>query len=182
MRTAKQLPLLAFICLLTTAGPSSASLVWGWSFGGTETGTFTTSGTIYTAGSYTITGFEVTSSIQPAGIGTDWDVAFLGATGFIWDGTDFTQFWRFGGTATNGANIFHDTEDLRYSFYAEPGLQLGRLTDVDAIDEPFYVPFTDLSGGPQAVSAPAPLVLLTLGTGVFAFLRRRKFSSSSIKR
>jgi len=106
---------------LAIASTSVADVLWGWSFS-SEAGTFVTDGTMAdTAGShnFTIIGpFEVTASAYPSMVGAtyDWNQP---PQGMIWDGTAPTQFWRAGGTYTNGANFFSQSSDWWYGL--EPG-------------------------------------------------------------
>ena len=97
---------------------------WQWSDASTglESGTFVTNGTLNQdgsapAGTYTISDFKLvkTSTIVPT-TGSYATGEWFGGTqapiGFVWDGSSPTQFWRSGGSLTNGLNIY--TSDWSY--------------------------------------------------------------------
>lgn len=108
---------------LAETKPAQA-LSWDWSFnGGAEAGTFDTNGTFAdTAGSFNFvidaSTFNATSStFAPSVVGANFDTLSTqnqGVQGFLWNGTTATQFYRNGGTLTNGSNFF--SGDFRYIF------------------------------------------------------------------
>lgn len=104
-----------FLVLAVLSGPALAGIEWVWSNAGsgTEKGTFITDGTLISgdapAGSYTIFDFKLTESAYPLPLGSVSDGTYFIRrldTGFDWDGTAPTVFWRSSGTYTNGANFF----------------------------------------------------------------------------
>ena len=94
---------LTLVATLGVATPASASIIWNWSFGGTEAGTFTTTDGDTSTVSFTILAISVTASSTPELIGAPLG-ASLFPQGFLWDGSDATLFFR--AQYTNGANFF----------------------------------------------------------------------------
>lgn len=109
--------------------PAIAEVIWDWSFGGTEEGTFTTDGTLAdAAGSFdfTITNFTVTASTITSLIGSGY-FETQPLQGFLWDGTVPTQFYRSSGSFTNGSNFFVSSPAYIYGFFADSGTVTGSL-------------------------------------------------------
>lgn len=100
--------LLVAAAFLLAVGTASADLLWSWSFG-SEAGTFVTNGTLADINGpfdFTIQSFFVTSSLDDEDIGATYAGQDL-PQGFLWDGSQPTEFYRAGGVFTNGANFFN---------------------------------------------------------------------------
>ncbi len=105
-------------------------ICWSWSMQGVITGTFTTNapsggmtGANIASGSYTISDFEVlTSNIgggTEAPVGSISNLTYFDtqpSLGFVWDGSNVTQFNRSSGTFTNGTNIYQTGPGYRLLF------------------------------------------------------------------
>jgi len=103
--------LLACGLSLFTPSTSHATIIWDWSFA-SEAGTFTTDGNLVggtaPADTYTITDFVVTATAVAGNLGSlsgGQYFEFDPTQGFIWDGSNPTQFFRNSGGLTNGANF-----------------------------------------------------------------------------
>ncbi|NOZ77648.1 MAG: hypothetical protein GXP48_00435 [Acidobacteria bacterium] len=159
--------------LLLCAGMARADVVWSWQFQN-EKGTFTTDGTVADlAGphTFTILSFQVTASDYPANVGATytWNQP---PQGLIWDGSAITQFFRSGGTLTNGSNFFNADTYWAYTLVPDTGLlsddseetvTSGALT-VAPILEPEAIPTL---GGPGLVT-----MILVVGLLGIAAIRR----------
>jgi hypothetical protein len=162
-----------------------AGVIWNWSFGGTEAGTFTTSGSLAdTVGSGThnfgITDFSVTASTLPGLIGRPYNEGSQPGTGFIWDKglTRSVEFYRDGGAFTNGSNLYvvdsNTTSLMKYLFFANNAGQFGSLEDPD---ETPVVGFSTLSLSPSsspAVPEPSTLAIFGIGAGIAGLKARKK--------
>lgn len=166
------------------AGNAQAAVIWDWSFGGTEAGTFTTDGNFSdTTNPFTfkITDFAVTSSTLASNVGAIYTITQQ-PLGFIWNGSQPTQFFRNGGRDVNGTNLFNG--DFQYTFFANSNslTKIARLNNFETDDD--YVSFTSLTLTPQTPAAvPEPSTILgslALGGGV-AFYRKRKAALQSAK-
>lgn len=171
--------LAAFAAALLAAAPAHA-LTWNWSdSNGNLTGTFETDGDALNgaAGTYVFTGFNVLTStyFDVSQISSAWDHASGGSMGFVWNGSAATQFWRFGGSFTNGSNFYNYDSQGAYNriwIAFSPSSMLVGDTD--------YSPRYDIAGGPvmsvapsAAVPVPAAAGLLAAAVGALGFLRRR---------
>ena len=121
---------IALVCIVVAGGaaPAVADVLWSWQFG-TEEGTFVTDGTFAAtsaAGSFTIQDVEITASQYPAHVGAAHYFT-QEPLGFEWDGTVPTQFWRLGGTYTNGAGFYLVANDWYYGYQPT----VGSILDVD---------------------------------------------------
>ena len=113
----------ATLTLVVICGaPASATIVWDWSFG-TEAGQFVTDGNLVgnlaPADRYTVSDFILLqSAFVPLGSisGGQFDEGAQPGTGFDWDGSAPTLFFRAGGGLTNGANYFSNFSDSFYVF------------------------------------------------------------------
>lgn len=154
----------------------SADVMWTWSFGGTEAGTFTTNGTLAnTSGSFnfTVTNFTVTSSTVASLVGRPY-VEFQPAQGFLWNGVSATEFYRSSGSLTNGSNFYvSDPNENRYGylFFADPSTSLGRLTDPS---QNTIVGFSALTLTPAAVPEPSTYVMALAGLACGGYAMRRR--------
>lgn len=165
-------------CIAVAPNDARAEVIWDWSFGGTEAGTFTTNGTSAdTAGSFnfSVTNFTVTASTVSALVGRPY-TEFQPVQGFLWNGTDPTQFYRNSGSLTNGSNFYvtdPGSNVYGYLFFADPTTSLGRLTDPN---QTAVVNFSAVTLAPAAV--PEPVTGLTALAGVLGggaiLLRRRR--------
>lgn len=170
-------------CIVVAPSPTHAAVMWDWSFGGTEAGTFTTDGTFAdTAGSFNfaITNFTVTASTVSALVGRPY-VEFQPVQGFLWSGTSPTEFYRSSGSLTNGSNFFvSDPGENQYAylFFADQATSLGSLSD------PSENPVVGLSAvtlTPVAVPEPATSVAALVGVVCgSAMLRRRRLDPSRL--
>jgi len=109
--------IMACALVIGSATPAAGQVLWSWSFG-SEQGTFVTDGSFpdtASPGNFTITNFEVTASAYPLHVGAAW-YETQPPQGFLWDGSAPTQFWRSGGTYTNGSNFFITANDWYYTF------------------------------------------------------------------
>lgn len=100
-----------------------ANVTWSWSFS-TEAGTFVTDGTLAdTGGSYTfhILSFNVTSSAYPVMVGATY-IDLDPVSGFLWNGSTATQFFRSSGSATNGSDLENPSNGWFYVLF--PGTSL----------------------------------------------------------
>jgi hypothetical protein len=157
---------------------ADAAVVWNWSFGTTEAGTFTTNGTIAdTSGpfDFEITNFMVTSSTVSELIGQPYSEN-QPTQGFLWDGDSATQFYRSGGLYTNGSNFYvADGNSLNYQFgfFADANSALGSLAGPS---EDTVIPSSSLTMAPVS-PVPEPgtnLAMLALGAGGLTLRRRLK--------
>lgn len=186
MKTSRSLTL-ALACLgaLSVATPASAQLQWNWSFTGTagvEAGTFRTNGTVADLSSsfnfvIDATTFQCTSSaLAPSLVGQTFTDS--PTTGFLWNGTKATQFYRDSGAWTNGSNFF--SSPWRYTFFADSSVQQGSLFNNSTFE--FTGPRTlTLTGGtipsPSGVpelDASTASGCLALAAGVLALLESRR--------
>ena len=172
------LPVVALISLIMP-GYAHAAVIWNWSFGDTEAGTFTTDGTFADtsgAASFAITNFTVTSSTVAAIVGQPY-VEFQPTQGFLWNGASPTEFYRNSGSLTNGSNFYvtdPGSNTYGYLFFADPTTSLGRLTDPT---QTTIVGFSALTLAPTAVPEPATWAMGLAGiacAGWGAFRRRKR--------
>jgi len=106
------------------SGAAQADITWSWSFG-TEAGTFVTDGALVgtsaPAGVYNVLDISVTQSSFPGNLGAmttgELDEGSQPGTGFTWDGTADTQWFRAAGVWTNGANYYSNVTQHRYLFF-----------------------------------------------------------------
>jgi len=113
-------------------GTANADIQWSWSFA-SEAGYFITDGSLVGGaappGVYNVLDFAVTQSIDAGNIGAmssgELDEGSQPGTGFTWDGTSDTQWFRHGGVYTNGANYYSNVTLHRFLFF--PGFY--RLSD-----------------------------------------------------
>ena len=171
----------AAIVLALTAHQASA-LDWTWSIdNGLTFGTFETDGDALNgaAGTYTITGFNVTGSDKfTASLVTSWAYSTGGTQGFIWDGSAPTQFWRNNGLNPNGSNFYGTPGQGDYSTV---WVALG-LTGQTIGDNTDFNPIHSITGAvtmqvvPPAVPVPGALPLLgsVMAAGALMAARRRK--------
>ena len=170
----------AVVAVCTCVTPAHAGLTWGWSFGGTEAGAFTTNGTLAdAAGSFdfTITNFNVTASSVSSLVGRPY-TENMPLQGFLWNGAAATQFYRNSGGYTNGSNF--DVLDLSlnqytYMFYA-PSAQGALVSPADFF--PNLSALTLNPSGPSGVPEIDPNGLsaaLGLIVGGLGLLERRRY-------
>ena len=163
------------VCVLVIPSRANATLIWDWSFAGTEAGTFTTNGTFANAAgsfNFTITNFTVTSSTITSLIGSGYTET-QPPQGFLWDGTVPTQFYRSSGSFTNGSNFFVSSPAYVYGFYTSSGTALGVLEDPN---ENPVVSAAALTLNPVAVPEPSTCAMALAGLacgGSVVFRRRR---------
>lgn len=167
------------VCLVGNPCRTYASVIWDWSFAGTEAGTFTTSGTFAdtaSASNFTITNFTVTSSTVSSLIGQPYGEN-QPVQGFLWSGTSATEFYRASGSFTNGSN-FNVTNSIPevYTFVffaAPPDFSFGGLNDPS--ESPVY-PLSPLTLTPVAVPEPSTcaMALAGLASGGYTLSRRRR--------
>lgn len=106
--------ILTILLILIAAGAAHAGIEWTWvnTGTGTEQGTFVTDGELVAEaappGTYTVHDFTLTSTAYDVPLGSLSGGEFYvnqPTTGFDWDGTGPTSFWRNSGQYTNGLNI-----------------------------------------------------------------------------
>jgi hypothetical protein len=168
----------AVLGLFAIPSRADAAVVWNWSFGTTEAGTFTTNGTVAdTSGffDFEITDFMVNSSTVSGLIGRPYSEN-QPAQGFLWDGDSASQFYRSGGAYTNGSNFYVpdvDSRNYQFLFFANGSGALGNLGDPS---ENTVVSFSSLTLNPVS-PVPEPgtnLAMLALGASGLTLRRRLK--------
>jgi len=114
--------------LFLQAPMSFANQCWTWAHNANEQGYFITDDGVDVGGgitNYTINDFKVTattaSNVDDSSFGTN------GVTGFKWNGTSPTQFWRDGGAYTNGANFYLPQQTSPYHWWGI-GINFFRIT------------------------------------------------------
>ena len=119
---------LYLLVILFTTLPTlvSADILWEWSFA-TESGTFITTGTMADLGAadtFYFNGFNVSASSLPANVGSpyQWSNPSQGVQGILWDGSQITQYFREGGTYTNGSNFFRGSSEYFYTLIPSVGI------------------------------------------------------------
>lgn len=170
MSTLRTLGLVVIVTgCLTCAGLARADVVWSWQFQNEE-GTFVTDGTVADlAGphTFTILSFHVTASDYPANVGATytWNQP---PEGLIWDGSAITQFFRSGGTLTNGSNFFNADTYWGYTFVPGTGF-LRDASENDVTEGPLAVtPMQEQEAVP--VLAGPGLVTLILAIALLGIL------------
>lgn len=106
------------------ASSSVADIQWSWAFG-SEAGYFITDGNLVGGvappAQYNVLDFAVTQSFDPGNIGSisggELDEGSQPGTGFTWDGSADTEWFRAGGFYTNGANYYSNVTIQRYLFF-----------------------------------------------------------------
>ncbi|MFM2065054.1 MAG: hypothetical protein RLZZ507_4725 [Cyanobacteriota bacterium] len=142
---------------LAETKPAQA-LTWNWSFnGGTEAGTFDTNGTFAdTSGAFNFTINPATVAVTTSALAP----SLVGATftenaptqGFLWNGTNPTQFYRDGGSLINGSNFFDPASNLRLTFGLSGSSIIGLI-----VNDSTFNPFFQLSNGTLTPSAATPV-------------------------
>ncbi len=164
----------ALITLGPLSGTANAAITWNWSFNG-EAGTFVTDGDLSGGsalpGVYQVTDFSVNQSAVGAPLGSmsggGWNEGSQPGTGFTWDGSTDTQWFRNGGSLTNGANYFSADATTRVAFFP------GSYKVADGPDDNTYSSSSTLNLAPAAVPEPSSLMLLSL-CGLALGFRRKK--------
>ena len=167
----------ATLTLVVTCGsPANATIIWDWSFG-TEAGQFVTDGNLVgnfaPPDRYTVSDFILLqSSFVPLGSisGGQFDEGTQPGTGFDWDGSAPTLFFRAGGALTNGANYFSNLSASFHGFGPTQAIVVsfeGDEGDETLVSGP-------LTLAPVAVAVPEPSsgVLLLVGGAVAGLARR----------
>ena len=165
--------------LLCALASSSQATTWAWSFG-TEHGTFVTTGTDSTAGTYEVLDFSVTASGHGASLGSLSGGAYQANAydtsapyRFEWNGTAVTR-WLHGGANLYDWNLYHDsTLPDRYYAFGLDGLFFNVPTSAA------YVSLTGITGQAlestpftvTAIPEPANLALMLAGLGFLALRR-----------
>ncbi|MEA5575386.1 hypothetical protein [Anabaena sp. UHCC 0451] len=141
---------------LAETKPAQA-LTWNWSFnGGAEAGTFDTNGTFAnTSGSFNFVINPATVAVTTSAFAPSLVGATLTETqptqGFLWNGTNPTQFYRSSGASTNGSNFFSLPDRVTFAIlggtprgstqnettFISNGFSLLTLTPVAATPVPF---------------------------------------------
>ena len=164
------------VCLLVIPSRANATpLIWDWSFAGTEAGTFTTNGTVADTASsfnFTITNFTVTSSTITSLIGSGY-TENQPLQGFLWDGTEPTQFYRSSGSFTNGSNFYVSSPAYIYGFYTSSGTAFGGLEDPNESPAVSAAALT-LTVAPVPEPTTYAMALAGLACGGYAVFRRRR--------
>jgi hypothetical protein len=129
--------------VLTETKPAQA-LTWNWSFnGGAEAGTFDTNGTFAdTSGNFNFvinaaTVAVTTSAFAPSLVGATFTEGSQPGNGFLWNGTNPTQFYRGGGSFTNGISGTPVGQTRNTSTLANNGSTALTLTPVATTPVPF---------------------------------------------
>ena len=171
----------AVCAVCTCVTPAHAGLTWGWSFGGTEAGAFTTNGTLADAAgpfNFTMTNFNVTASTVPSLVGRPYTES-QPLQGFVWNGAAATQFYRNSGGSTSGS-VFGvldlSLNEYAYLFSASPAegaLVTGEFTPVV-----IFSALTLSPSGPSGVPEIDPnglSAVLGLLVGGLGLLERRRY-------
>ena len=172
---------LTLVATLGVASPASASIIWNWSFGGTEAGTFTTTDGDTSTVSFTILAISVTASSTPQLVGSLL-IETLSPQGFQWNGSAPTMFFR--SVFTNGSNFFAPGLDRRYLFHPDQTslslessyttLAAGALTLSPDTPLPLAPPPPPPPPPPTTVPEPMSLTLLALGCAGMAVRQRSR--------
>jgi hypothetical protein len=178
--------LLSLACLSILAGSpiNAADLNWEWSFsinGGLEKGQFVTNGGPYSdtipAGTYTIKDFSVTQSANGLVIGSlvkgDYTILYPNG-GFVWDGTQATQFFRLNGVYDNGVAYVQQPSEIgqEFSFYLDGSTMMGQI---DNFTTDNVIGSGNLSLTPvNSVPEPSTYALAAIASGVMAALARHR--------
>lgn len=124
---------LSAVLLAAAAAPAPAQVLWNWSYGGTEAGTFTTDGSFAqtaTSGSFNVSSMSVTSSVISGAVGASMNQGNQPGNGFLWNGTAATQFFRDANNPpplTNGSSFYTTVSGTgyRYGFGIVSGTAVG---------------------------------------------------------
>jgi hypothetical protein len=171
------------ICVCVSPTRASAELIWNWSFGGTEAGTFTTDGTPADAtifNAFTITDFQVTASTVNGLVGRPY-VEVEPTSGFAWYPSFVDSFFRDSMSLWNGMYFFVSDAgvDYQFFFYADAGFSIpasGLLRVVEGSDVvPYSLMTLAISVAPVPEIDPAGMgSVLALVTGTLGLLERRR--------
>jgi len=155
------------------SGGANAAILWQWSFDG-EAGTFLTDGTLVggsaVAGTYNVTDFSITQTAATIPLGSisggQWNEGAQSGTGFAWDGSTDTEWFRAAGAFTNGANYFPSVGFERISFFP------GDYSVDNLLSSSNLASSNSLTLVPGAVPEPSSVFLF--GLGALALTARRK--------
>lgn len=176
----KSLIVAAAMVLAGTQATQAVDLLWEWTTtqaGSVSTGTFVTDGGPFassnpTAGTYTISQFEVKTSAAGAPIGStltgDYTID-MPSEGFIWSSVsaNATQFFRSNGGVTNGMS-FSDSNGAYFGFYTFNNQMYGGWD----LDNAAAGLMTLQAVNP--VPEPSTYALCAIATGVMAAVARRR--------
>ena len=169
---------LTLVATLGVATPASASIIWNWSFGITEAGTFTTTDGDTSTVSFTILAISVTASWTPQIIGAPLTPAEP-VQGFLWNGSQPTQFFR--GQFTNSANFYTDGSlDRRYNFYPSQGALFESssssllVTAALTLRPSSPLPLAPPPPPPPPTTVPEPMTLMLLALGCAGMAVRQR--------
>jgi len=166
------------VCLLVIPSRANATLIWDWSFGDSEAGTFTTNGTTADAigadganpFNFTVTNFTVTASTISSLIGSPYSET-QPQQGFLWNGVSATEFYRSNGQLTNGSNFYVSSPAYSYLFFADSVSATGGLADPD---ENPVVSNTALTLTVAPVPEPTTYAMALAGLACGGYLRFRR--------
>lgn len=178
------------VILASAAAPAPAQVLWNWSYGGTEAGTFTTDGSFAqtaTSGSFNVSSMSVTSSVISGAVGATMNQGNQPGNGFLWNGTAATQFFRDANNPpplTNGSSFYTTVSgtQYRYGFGIVSGSAAGSTA---SSNYPFWTDIVSSSALTLTPSAPSGVpeidpagmgsvvALVTGALGVFERRRRK---------
>ncbi len=170
----------AFVCLgaLVVSSPASAVVTWNWSFSnGAEAGSFQTNGTLANlAGSFNfqinVSTFVDTSSVfAPALVGATFTEGEP-TQGFLWNGTQPTQWYRASGASANGSNFSSGNFRLNFGMSSNSGNSVGFVNNNTTLANTGFQTLT-LTPVTAPVPEPATTLLFALGLASLGALRGR---------
>jgi len=167
------------ITIGSLAGGANAAILWQWSFLG-EAGTLLTDGTLVgssaEAGTYNVIDFSITQTATTIPLGSisggQWNEGSQPGTGFVWDGSIDTEWFRDGGNFTNGAGYFPETVIFPTVGFERIAFSPGNYTIDNLFTNTNLASSNTLTLVP--VTVPEPSSALLLGLGALGVISRRR--------